>query len=210
MKTCITSRTNDVRTRVMLLLVALLMAPIPVHAEPESARQVVESTVAQVLAVLQTPDLTLDQRRTRIEKIVYVEFDFQTMSRLVLARNWKKFDAAQREAFIREFKRHLSRSYGTRLARYEQEQVEVTGERTEKRGDVTVLTVIRGGQFDGAEINYRMRDREDSWRVIDVIIEGVSLVSNFRSQFKDVVSREGPAGLIEQLKTKNDAEGSGE
>ena len=105
----------------------------------------------EVLVVLRVPDLTVDERRSRIEQIVYVQFDFETMSRLVLARNWKRFDPSQREAFIREFKRHLSRSYGTRLSRYEQEEVEVIGERKEKRGDVTVLTVIRGGQFDGAE-----------------------------------------------------------
>ena len=170
----------------------------------------VESTVAQVLEILRIPELTLDQRRARIEEVVYVRFDFETMSRLVLARNWRRFDPAQREEFIREFKRHLSRSYGTRLARYEQENVDVTGERKETRGDVTVLTVIHGGQFDGAAIDYRLRDREDVWRVIDVIIEGISLVSNFRSQFKDVVSRDGPSGLIEQLASRNDEAAAGE
>jgi len=185
-------------------LAVAFVASVPAAVSAESPREVVESTVAQVLEVLRVPELTLDQRRARIEQIVYVQFDFETMSRLVLARNWRKFDPAQREQFIREFKRHLSRSYGTRLARYEQEQVDVTGERTEKRGDVTVLTVIRGGQFDDAAIDYRMRNGEDAWRVIDVIIEGVSLVSNFRSQFKDVVSRDGPSGLIEQLASRND------
>lgn len=183
---------------------------MPGAANSEGAREVVESTVALVLEVLRTPDSTLDQRRARIEKIVYVRFDFETMSRLVLARNWRRFDPAQREEFIGEFKRHLSRSYGARLARYEQEEVDVTGAREEKRGDVTVLTVIHGGQFDGAAIDYRMRNREDAWRVIDVIIEGISLVSNFRSQFKDVVSRDGPSGLIEQLASRNDEAAAGE
>ena len=191
------------------LLLAFAFAG-PQTAAAGGARDVVQSTVDQVLVVLRTPDLTLEDRRTRIEEIVYVQFDFETMSRLVLARNWRRFDPAQREAFIREFKRHLSRSYGARLSRYEQEQVEVTGERQEKRGDVTVLTVIRGGQFDGAVIDYRMRERDGVWRVIDVIIEGVSLVANFRSQFKDVVSRDGPSGLISQLASRNDGAASSE
>ena len=198
------------RTIASAVLVAALVVALPGAAKSEGAREVVESTVAQVLEILRIPELTLDQRRARIEEVVYVRFDFETMSRLVLARNWRRFDPAQREEFIREFKRHLSRSYGTRLARYEQENVDVTGERKETRGDVTVLTVIHGGQFDGAAIDYRMRDREDVWRVIDVIIEGISLVSNFRSQFKDVVSRDGPSGLIEQLASRNDEAAAGE
>lgn len=195
---------NEVRTAALSALLLVFATAGPQTAEAAGARDVVESTVEQVLVVLRVPDLTVDERRSRIEQIVYVQFDFETMSRLVLARNWKRFDPSQREAFIREFKRHLSRSYGTRLSRYEQEEVEVIGERKEKRGDVTVLTVIRGGQFDGAEIDYRMRERDGAWRVIDVIIEGVSLVANFRSQFKDVVSRDGPDGLISQLASRND------
>lgn len=187
------------------LLVAILGCWIASDAvATETARGTVETTVADVLEVLRTSELSVDDRGVRIEEIVYARFDFDTMGRLVLSRNWKRFDAAQREAFITQFKRHLSRSYGTRISRYEKEEVEVVGEREEIRGDVTVLTIIHGGQFDGASVDYRMRRRKDSWRVIDVLIEGVSLVSNFRSQFKDIVSREGPDGLISQLENHND------
>ena len=73
-----------------------------------------------------------------------------------------------------------------------------------------MLTIIRGGQFEGSSVDYRMRNREDTWRVIDVIIEGVSLVSNFRSQFKDIVSKKGADGLIAQLRSRNDAPASAE
>ena len=60
-----------------------------------------------------------------------------------------------------------------------------------------------GGQFDGASVDYRVRSRDGAWRVIDVDIEGVSLVSNFRSQFRDIVASEGAEGLINQLKNRN-------
>ena len=194
------------RRWIAAVLASCWLAPAAFAAD-ESARQVVELTIAAVLEVLHEPDLSAEQRRSRIEDIAYARFDFNTMGKLVLARNWKKFDEAQRDRFIAEFKRHLSHSYSVRIARYDQEVVEVTGEREEKRGDVTVLTAIRGGQFDGAEVDYRMRkskNSNDEFRVIDVIIEGVSLVANFRSQFKDVVSKEGPDGLIARLKAKND------
>ena len=200
-------RSAAVSILVGLLLASFSTAPCGAAAAGESARGVVEQTVAEVLAALQETGMSSEQRRTQIEDIVYARFDFTTMSKLVLARNWKKFDDVQRAAFVDEFKSHLSRSYGTRIERYEQEEVDVLREREEKRGDVTVLTVIRGGQFDNAEVNYRMRDRDGTWRVIDVIIEGVSLVSNFRSQFKDIISKEGADGLIAKLREKNEAHG---
>ena len=81
--------------------------------------------------------------------------------------------------------------------------------RVEPRGDVTVRTVVVGGQNDGVEIHYRMRKREGPWMVIDVVIEGVSLVSNFRSQFQEVVSEGGPALLRERLQQKNVAREAG-
>lgn len=207
MRSMQTVRSSSVRW-MALLAASLVFGASP--AASETARGVVEETVADVLEVLREGDLSVDERRSRIEDIAYARFDFQTMGKLVLARNWKSFDEEQRSAFITEFKRHLSRSYGVRISRYEQEEVEVVGAREEKRGDVTVQTVIRGGQFDGSAVDYRMRNREDRWRVIDVIIEGVSLVSNFRSQFKDIVSRDGPDALIAQLKSRNDSPAAAE
>ena len=126
------------------------------------------------------------------------------MSKLVVARPWKKFTATQRDEFIEAFKTHLARSYGRRLARYEGTNVSVVGTQDEQRGDVTVKSKVVGGQFDGAKMDYRMRDKTGEWLVIDVIIEGVSLVSNFRSQFKPILARGGGEELLRRLNDKND------
>ncbi len=195
-----------VRAALAAAIVGCWIAPAAAAAAAtETARDAVETMVADVLDVLRMSELAVDGRRTRIQEIVYARFDFETMAKYVLGRkNWTQFEAGQRDAFIAQFKRFLSRSYGTRLSRYEGVEVEVAGEREEKRGDVTVLTIIHGGQFDGASVDYRVRDRDGAWRVIDVVIEGVSLVSNFRSQFKDIVASEGAEGLIHQLKSRND------
>jgi phospholipid transport system substrate-binding protein len=169
-------------------------------------RAVVEETVGRVLLVLNQEGLESIQRRERIQLIAFDVFDFATMGKLVLARGWRKFDDDQREAFIAEFKVHLSRNYGSRLDRYEQTDVEVVKARLEPRNDVTVFSTVIGGQFDGIEMNYRLRQRDESWRVIDVVIEGVSLVANFRSQFKEIVSRGGPDLLLELMREKNAAQ----
>jgi phospholipid transport system substrate-binding protein len=167
------------------------------------ARAAVAVAMEQVLAALSDDALSSAERRAKIEKIAYGNFDFATMSKLVLRRDWKKFSEAQRSEFVDEFKLHLAESYGSRLERYDQQEIEIAGERAEARGDVTVHTVIVGGQFDGAQVDYRMRKQAEGWLAIDVVIEGVSLVSNFHSQFAEIVGREGPEGLLKQLRDKN-------
>jgi phospholipid transport system substrate-binding protein len=170
-----------------------------------AVRDHVEKTLHEVLAVLGDRSLDVATRKARIEEIAFTQFDFNTMSRLVLARNWKRFSEQQQDDFITEFKVLLSRSYGNRLDRFGDESIEVTGEQAEPRGDVTVRTRIAGGEFDGAQIDYRMRKANEHWRAIDVVIEGVSLVSNYRAQFGEVVSKKGPAGLLGQMRKKNAA-----
>jgi len=197
------------RQTVALLAAALaLPAALPARAsavEP-GAREVVQQTVDEVLAVLGDATLSHAAQRERITEIAYQRFDFPTMSKLVLARYWKRFDAAQREAFQQEFKSFLARRYGDRIDRYEQESVEITGERNEKRGDVTIATLIRSPKASAPiVVDYRMRRREGTWRVIDVKIEGISLVSNYREQFHEVLSRGGPEKLLAQLRERNAA-----
>ncbi len=198
-----------------LLLVALPLAGgaeagMSVPREPDvanasGARRLIVRTVDEVIEVLNDPSLSSAARRGRLEEIAESRFDFDTMSKLVVARYWKRFTPQQREEFVREFKEFLARNYGARIDQYNQEQVEIVGERPAARGDVTVLTRIVGGEFQGAEVDYRLRERDGSWRVIDKV-EGISLVLNYRDQFKSLLSRGGPEGLLEQLKKKN-AEG---
>jgi phospholipid transport system substrate-binding protein len=183
-----------------LLAVFLVGASAP----EKSAREVVDGALAQIIKVLNDAGAPEDARRDRIAEIAYAHFDFDTMSKLVIARPWRKFTEEQRTEFIAEFKTHLARSYGRRLSRYEGVNVQVVGEVPEQRGDITVQSQVVGGQFDGAAMNYRMRGKTGEWLVIDVIIEGVSLVSNFRSQFKPILASGGAAELLFRLNDKND------
>lgn len=166
-------------------------------------RALVAKTVDEVLGVLETPDLNDAQRRAQIETIAFSVFDFSTTSKLVLARNWKKLSKPQRVEFVEEFKKYLSRNYGSRFERYEKAEVEVLNARVEPRRDVTVFTQIVGSQYDGITMNYRLRFRQEQWKVIDIVIEGVSMLANFRAQFAEVVSREGVDGLLEAMRSRN-------
>jgi phospholipid transport system substrate-binding protein len=186
-------------------LVAVAVADEARAAVPESsARDMVSKALAQVMEILNDAQLTPAVRRDRIADIAYRHFDFDTMSKLVVARPWRKFSPQQRSDFIGAFKTHLARSYGRRLGRYDNTKVKVVSEVAEPRGDVTVHSRVVGGQFDGAEMNYRVRGKTGEWLVIDVIIEGVSLVSNFRSQFKPILAQGGAPELLRRLEDKND------
>jgi phospholipid transport system substrate-binding protein len=169
----------------------------------EAPEQVVQNTADAVVAVLADKSLSSTEKRRKVEDIVYAHFDFQTLSRLVLARNWKQLSAAQQSEFVDEFKKHLSITYGKNVETYNNERAVVTGERQEVDGDWTVKTKIVRPNAADILVDYRLRKEDDTWRVIDVIIEGVSLVANFRSQFQEIMTHDGPAKLIELLRDKN-------
>src|SRR5262249_29394633 len=114
-----------------------------------------------------------------------------------------KLTPEQRTTFVQDFKRHLSHTYGTRLDRYDQEKVDVYGAQVEQRNDVTVKTRIVGGQFNGAEVSYRLRKEASDWKIIDVVIEGVSRVSNYRSQSQQVLNTGTIDDLLAKLRDKN-------
>lgn len=189
---------------------ALLPATARAQTQPaanaaltEAPRKLIDETAVKIVAILARKSDSTEKRVGDIETIAYELFDFTTMSKLVLARNWRKLTPEQRTTFVQEFKRHLSHTYGTRLDRYDQERVDVYAAQVEQRNDVSVKTRIVGGQFDGAEISYRLRQQADRWRIIDVVIEGVSLVSNYRSQFQEVLNTGTVDDLIAKLRDKN-------
>ncbi len=187
-------------------LALLILIASPVLAD-EGPRAVLEETAQSVLAVLSRDDLTSEQRIRRIEQVLEGRFDFAVISRLVLARNYRKLAPEQREAFVVEFKQHLSASYGRSIDNYAGEQIEVGEVRMEANGDATVHTTIVASDRDGARVDYRLRQRDGSWYVIDVVVEGLSLVQNFRVQIQEIVSSKGVDHLIETLREKNAPEG---
>ena len=176
-------------------------APVQASTPELDGRQFVQSTIDQVLAILRNGGLPLEEKKTRVEEIAYERFDFELISRLVLARNWDKFSPQQKRDFIDAFKKHLSATYRDTLNNFRDETIEIASSRSEKNGDVTVMTVVKGAASD-TKVDYRLRRSDAGWRGIDVIIEGVSLVQNFRSQAQEIVSAEGPDGLIQKLRAK--------
>jgi phospholipid transport system substrate-binding protein len=185
-------------------LALALLAPQPAAAAgTEDATTLVRTTLDSVLAVLRNKSMPSAERQAKVETIAYANFDFDTISKLVLARNWPKLSAKQQADFVVEFKRHLSATYWKTLEDYRDQKVVVEGARAEKSGDVTVRSTAQGERSEPIRIDYRMRNQAGNWKVIDVIIENVSLVQNFRSQTQELIASAGIDGLIDALRKKN-------
>ncbi|HEV7732915.1 MAG TPA: ABC transporter substrate-binding protein [Candidatus Binatia bacterium] len=182
------------------LLVAGMLATIVAAADDPKA--VVQRTSDQVIAVLKDGSLSSDTKRTKVEQVVLSSVDFPALSRLVLARNWSKFSPAQQQEFVQEFQRHLSATYGKRLDEYRNENLQIVGDRQESNGDWTVKSIIVRGGGNDVTVDYRLRQSDGQWKIIDFIIERVSLVANFRSQFQDIVANGGPERLLTLLREK--------
>jgi phospholipid transport system substrate-binding protein len=188
-----------------LILGLLWTAAVAAASTPsEATRGVVRSTADEVIAVLKDEGLNAEQKRERITVIVERSFDFVTLCRLVLARNWNRLSKDEQQQFAVEFKRHLTITYGRNVENYRNEKVVITGDREEARGDWTVKTIIERPAAESIKVDYRLRRFEAEWKMIDMIVEGISLVANFRSQFQDVISKSGPAKVIQLLREKND------
>ena len=189
-------RVADVR--IALLGVAIAASSV-LAAGP---RDVVHQLGDEVLAVLRDKSATNEQKRERILDISKRGVDFETLSRLVLARNWNRLTPDEQARFQEEFRRHLAVTYGNAVDNYRNEHMVILGDREEARGDWTVKTKIpRGGE--DILVDYRLRQSRGEWKIIDFIVEGVSLVSNFRSQFQDLLASKTPAQLIDLLHEKN-------
>jgi phospholipid transport system substrate-binding protein len=170
----------------------------------DSPRAIVEKMTQAAVEVLGRKDLSGEEKRHRIEDLAYANVDFETMSRLVLARNWSQLSAAQRTEFVQLFKEHLALTYGRNIENYNNEKVQVVSEHDEGRGDWTVKTkILRGGGNADVLVDYRLRQENGAWRIIDIVIERVSLVANFRSQFQEIMSGGGPTKLLDVLREKN-------
>lgn len=199
---------RDVAARCLALMAAslcvLLLAGRAIAGGIATPPEVIRETTDRVISVLQENTADSATKIRRIEEIAAERFDFETIARLVLAQNWRKLSADQRSEFTREFQKHLSVTYGRNIDNYTDQRVVITGDRKEPRGDWTVQTKIVGKTpADEILVDYRLRQHNGEWKVIDVVVERVSLVSNFRSQLRELISSRGVDRTLAVLREKN-------
>ena len=162
----------------------------------EQIREVVDA----VMQVLKQPGLDQAQRRQGIRDLIAPHFDFEVMSRSILAKNWKKADAAQREQFVALFRQLMENTYITAMEAYTSETVRY-GKETLRKKKALVETFIVRPNLE-IPVVYRLRQRGGKWYAYDIVIEGVSIVRNYRTSFAGVVKKQGMEGLLASLEAK--------
>lgn len=177
-------------------------------AQETTPEELIKQTTEQVLAALEENAALIEEDPEKIQEmvgeIVLPHFDFVLMSQLVLARHWREADSEQQKRFVREFRQLLIRTYGTSLSHYSGQKVEFLPSKPDPNPKrATVRTLIRQSEGSPIPVNYQLRQTGDSWKVFDVVIEGISLVQNYRSSFAAEIQQSGLDGLIERVHERN-------
>jgi phospholipid transport system substrate-binding protein len=164
--------------------------------------QTVHESVDAILALLKDETLEQDERRAKIRAHINARFDFDAMSQRTLATNWKKATKQEKEKFIDLFSQLIENTYIGKIEAYTNEKVEYPGEKV-KGNKALVETLIIAASAD-IPVDYKLYKKGDTWWVYDVIIEGVSLISNYRSSYQEIVKKEGFDGLLAKMQEKID------
>jgi phospholipid transport system substrate-binding protein len=164
----------------------------------------VKSSVSRVLAAVQSPTAVGSEstsRRTEIRRVADALFDFNEMARLALSRHWSAQSPTDQDEFVRLFTALLERSYLSTIENYAGERIAFLGESI-NGSYAQVRSRITTDRRVEISIDYRLIDRGDRWEVYDVVLDNVSLVSNYRSQFNSIIRTSSFGELLTRLRNK--------
>lgn len=184
------------------LMMAVALSFTSASLAASSPTDDVRTSVDAILVILQNGELDVQQKRADISKIINKRFDFRAMSQRTLATNWKKTSDEEKKQFTALFSQLIESSYVGKIEAYTNEKVEYPGEKVKGKKAV-VETLILTSSAD-IPVNYKLYQKGDQWLVYDVIIEGISLISNYRSSYQEIMKDEGFDGLLNKMQAKID------
>jgi phospholipid transport system substrate-binding protein len=191
----------------LLLAAAFLIAPL-VSAQDVAPDELVRRTTNDVLNIIrQDKDIQSGNMRKIVELAeakVLPNFNFPRMTQLALGRNWRDASDAQKQALTKEFRTLLVRTYSTSLAQYRNQIIDVKPAKYAPADtDVIVKTLVNQPGAQSIPIDYSMEKTAQGWKAFDILVDGVSLVTNYRSSFADEIRKGGIDGLIKTIAERN-------
>ena len=170
------------------------------------ATESVRGTIDEVLKILNDKELKTpakqEDRRQRLEKVVAARFDYSEMSRRSLGAQWNQLSDKDKQEFVDLFRTLLTNTYADRVETYSGEGVQYLNERTEKEY-AEVRTKVLSGKTE-IPMDYRLMNKSNDWHVYDVVVDGVSLVNNYRGQFSKILHTSSYTDLVDQLRKKSE------
>ena len=186
-------------------LAAFAVAPANAEVAPDALIKTVATDVTTVLKA--DPAILSNSAKLKelIESKLIPNFSFARMTQLAMGRNWAKASPEQQGALTKEFQTLLVRTYSGALANFRNNTIDVRPLRMQPADtDVTVKTVINQANGQGIPIDYSLEKGADgNWKAYDIIVAGVSLVTNYRDEFNTVIRDQGVDALVKQLQSKN-------
>lgn len=185
----------------------------PLMAEDSAPELLIKKTADEVLEIIKARAQEFQQDPAKlyamVDEKVLLHFDFDRMTDLALGRNKAKVSKQQKPQLVNEFRQLLVRTYGKALLEYNDQEIKYLPMRGSlEKGDVSIRTEIEQKGGFPIPLNYEVFQKEGTWKVYDISVDGISLVSNYRSTFTRKIKEDGVDGLIKSLQDRNKQENS--
>jgi phospholipid transport system substrate-binding protein len=189
----------------ILLISAFLLLCYPVNLLAESPTVEIKSTVDQVIQILTDPQIQGEdrkqERRKKLRETIFARFDFQEMAQRSLGAHWQRRTSEEQKEFVKVFSDLLEQTYVDRIESYNNEKFIYVNEKIDGRY-AEVGSRMRTAKGDEFTINYKLHRVGEHWRVYDLVIENVSVMNNYRSQFSRILASSTYDELISKIKRK--------
>jgi phospholipid transport system substrate-binding protein len=181
-----------------LVAVIYLFVAMPLSAGAPSDQT--RATIEKVLAVLQDP-AAKSERRERLRQVIYPSFDFAEMAKRSLGAYWRRRNATEQQEFVKLFTDLVESSYLDALESYNGEKVIIANEKLDNDiAEVNTKVVTKKGEEFA--VDYKLHQASGGWKIYDAVIENVSLINNYRSQFSRVITKSSYEDLVAKMKEK--------
>jgi phospholipid transport system substrate-binding protein len=170
------------------------------HAAENGAEAMIDGLTKEAVRILETTDVNSQQRKAGLRAILEKGFDLPYLARLAIGRSWRELSEAERQEFVRVFTAWVLETQSARLSQYAGEQITIEGSQPAGEADTIVSTRIQGGELQQPiRVDWRVREEGGEHSVIDVVIEGASMVVTYRGEFQAIVERGGVEALKAEL-----------
>ena len=172
-------------------------------ADPAGAKTFVDTTATQVLTLVKNDSLSKDEKQAKIEGIFADKVDINFVAKFVLGKSWRTATPQQQQDYIAAYKPFILKNYAAKLTKYSGQTYTLKNARPDADADTAVVT-MEIDDPDGQKVNvdYHLRNDGGGFKIVDIAVEGVSLLTTQRSEFSGIIENKGVDGLIAALKTQ--------
>jgi phospholipid transport system substrate-binding protein len=190
----------QVKARQMLVAAALVLCVARV-VSAQSPGQQVQETIQRITAIVSSPSRGEPERREEVKRLLLPRFDWPEMAKRTLGKHWPKVAERQNE-FVSAFTEFVGNAYLGTIGGYKDEKIIFAGERRDQNL-AEVETKLVPNKGEPMAVNYRLHVVQGEWKIFDVVIDDISLVSNYRSQFNRILAKSSLDDLVKQLREKD-------